>query len=100
MKILKVSTKNPQDLKIAINDKIENKEITSWQIDETGKSLSHKGPQYIDHFYFEYYIDKPKGILEFQFNSSSTSSFADSRAFQLLERMLKSHFANEIEIIK
>lgn len=100
MKVLKVSTKNPQDLQIDINEKILNNFITSWEVDSTGKFLSHKGKQYNNHFYFEYNIDSLKGILEFQFNSSNTSSFADSRAFQLLERMLKSHFPNEIEIIK
>lgn len=100
MKTLKVSTKSPKGLQNDINDKIINNEIRSWELDDSGKSISHKGDQYVNHFYFEYYIDDPKGILEFIFHSSGTSDFADSRAFQLLERMLESHFGNKIEILK
>lgn len=100
MKNLKVSTKNPQNLQNDINDKILNGDIRSWEIDDSGQILSHKGEQYADHFYFEYRIDDPKGILEFVFHTSGTSDFADSRAFQLLERMLESHFSNQIQIIK
>lgn len=100
MNILKVSTKNPKGLQNDINDKIINNEIRSWELDDSKKAISHKGEQYINHFYFEYHIDNPKGILEFVFHSSGTSDFADSRAFQLLERMLKSHFGNRIEILK
>lgn len=100
MNILKVSTKSPKDLQNYINDKIINNEIRSWEVDDSGKAISHKGEQYANHFYFEYNIDDPKGILEFVFHSSGTSEFADSRAFQLLERMLESHFAGQIQIIK
>ena len=99
MKTLKVSTKSPKDLQNDINDKIINNEIQSWEIDGSGKAISHKGEQYANHFYFEYNIDDPKGILEFVFHSSGTSNFADSRAFQLLERMLESHFGNRIKIL-
>ncbi|GAA4166845.1 hypothetical protein GCM10022217_41270 [Chryseobacterium ginsenosidimutans] len=99
MKILKVSTKSPKDLQNDINDKIIDNEIRSWEVDDSGKIISHKGEQYANHFYFEYNIDDPKGILEFHFHSSGTSDFADSRAFQLLERMLESHFAGRIEIL-
>ena len=99
MKTLKVSTKSPKDLQNDINDKIINNEIRSWEIDGSGKAISHKGEQYANHFYFEYNIDDPKGILEFVFHSSGTSNFADSRAFQLLERMLESHFGNRIKIL-
>ena len=100
MKTLKVSTKSPKGLQNDINDKIINNEIRSWEPDDSGKVISHKGEQYANHFYFEYNIDDPKGILEFIFHSSGTSEFADSRAFQLLERMLESHFGNQIIIIK
>lgn len=100
MQILKVSTRSPKDLKDGINAKIQNNEIRSWEVDGTEKIISHNGEQYRDHFYFEYKIDDDKGILEFVFHSSRTSDFADSRAFQLLERMLDSHFGNIIEIIK
>lgn len=100
MKTLKVSTKSPKDLQNDINNKIINNEIQSWELDDSGEAISHKGKQYANHFYFEYNIDDPKGILEFVFQSSGTSDFADSRAFQLLERMLESHFANQIIIIK
>ncbi|MDR6514443.1 hypothetical protein [Chryseobacterium camelliae] len=99
MKILKVSTKNPQVLRDDINDKITNGDIRSWELDDSGQMISHKGEQYANHFYFEYHINDPKGILEFIFHSSGTSDFADSRAFQLLERMLESHYGNRIEII-
>ena len=99
MNILKVSTKNPKGLINEINDKIINNEIRSWELDDLGKAISHKGEQYANHFYFQYHIDDPKGILEFVFHSSGTSNFADSRAFQLLERMLKSHFGDKILII-
>ena len=100
MKTLKVSTKSPKDLQNDINNKIINNEIQSWELDDSGEAISHKGEQYANHFYFEYNIDDPKGILEFVFQSSGTSDFADSRAFQLLERMLESHFGNQIIIIK
>lgn len=100
MQILKVSTKNPKDLKDEINTKINNNKISSWEVDDSQKIISHKGELYINHFYFEYKTDEIKGILEFVFHSSGTSSFADSRAFQLLERMLDSHFGNIIEILK
>lgn len=100
MNNLKVTTGNPQSLKDEINDKIINNEIRTWEIDNTGNYLSHKGDQYINHFYFKYKINNTKGILEFVFYSSGTSDFADSRAFQLLERMLESHFGNRIQIIK
>lgn len=100
MKILKVSTKNPQVLQDEINNKIINGDIRSWELDDSGQMISHKGEQYVDHFYFEYHIDDPKGILEFIFHSSGTSDFADSRAFQLLERMLESHFGGQIQILK
>jgi hypothetical protein len=100
MKTLKVSTKNPKTLQNNINDKITNGDIRSWELDDSGQIISHKGEQYVNHFYFEYHIDDPKGILEFIFHSTGTSDFADSRAFQLLERMLESHFAGQIQIIK
>ena len=100
MNILKVSTKSPKDLQNDINTKIINNEIRSWELDDSRTAISHKGEQYVNHFYFEYNIDVPKGILEFIFHSSNTSDFAESRAFQLLERMLDSHFGNRIEILK
>lgn len=100
MKTLKVSTKIAKGLQYDINAKIINNEIRSWELDDSGKAISHKGEQYANHFYFEYNIDDPKRILEFVFHSSNTSDFADSRAFQLLERMLESHFGNQIEIMK
>ena len=100
MKILKVSTKDPQDFYDAIQEKIVDRSIASWELDDSNKFLSHKGSQYRDHFYFEYQINKPKGLAEFVFHSSGTSSFADSRAFQLLESMLTRHFEDEIELIK
>jgi len=99
MKILKVSTKSPKGLKIDLNDKIINNEIRSWEFDDSENILFHKGEQYVNHFCFEYRIDDPKGILEFIFHSAGTSDFADSRAFQLLERMLESHFSGRIKII-
>lgn len=100
MNILKVSTKSPKDLQNDINIKIINNEIRSWELDDSRTAISHKGEQYVNHFYFEYNIDVLKGILEFHFHSSGTSEFADSRAFHLLERMLDSHFGSIIEIIK
>ncbi|MFC6269616.1 hypothetical protein [Frigoriflavimonas asaccharolytica] len=96
---LKLSTKNPQQLKNDINDKINSNEITTWEYDATKKLISHKGDQYRNQFYFEYKIDDPKGILEFVFHSGG-SDFANLRAYQLLERMLLSHFSHQIEIIK
>ncbi|ROI00220.1 hypothetical protein [Chryseobacterium daecheongense] len=99
MNIVKVSTKNPQQLRDDINDKIIMNEIRSWEYDDTKQIISHKGDQYKDHFYFEYQIDDQKGILEFAMHSSGTSEFADSRAIQLLERMLLSHFEDRIEIL-
>ncbi|WP_353096925.1 hypothetical protein [Empedobacter brevis] len=100
MKNLKISTGNPLDLKNSINDKISNNLISSWELDSTGNIISHKGGQYKNHFYFEYKLDLQKGILEFEYHSNGTSDFADSRSKQLLERMLESHFKNQIEIIK
>ncbi|MBD8080903.1 hypothetical protein [Chryseobacterium caseinilyticum] len=100
MKILKLSTKSPKSLQKEINDKIINNEIRSWDLDDSCDAISHKGDQYANHFYFQYNVDDPKGILEFIFHSGGTSDFADSRAFQLLERMLESHFGNKIEILK
>ena len=100
MKSLKVSTKNPQLLKNDINDAIVDFSIRTWELDDAKNIISHKGEQYRNHFYFEYKIDDPKGILEFVFHSSGTSDFADGRAFQLLERMLESHFGNRIIIIR
>jgi hypothetical protein len=56
MNNLKVTTGNPQSLKDDINDKIINNEIRTWEIDNTGNYLSHKGDQYRNHFYFKYKI--------------------------------------------
>ncbi|QOW09929.1 hypothetical protein Q73A0000_05910 [Kaistella flava (ex Peng et al. 2021)] len=100
MKTLKLSTREPEDLCKGIEEKIFNNEIRSWEIDDQSKVISHKGEQYRNHFYFETKVDDLKGILEFNFHSSGTSEFADSRAFQLLERMLLSHFKSRIEILK
>lgn len=99
MKVLKVSTKDPTLLKDDINQKIQLNEIRSWDYHKTDAVISHKGEQYKGHFYFEYKIDDDKGILEFIMHSSG-NAFAESRAFQLLERMLKAHFSNRIEIIE
>lgn len=99
MKELKVSTKNPTQLRDDINQKILSNEIQSWNYDETDHKISHKGKQYRGHFFFEYKIDEDKGVLKFELHSSG-NEFAESRAFQLLERMLDAHFSKRIEIIK
>lgn len=98
MKVLKVSTKNPALLKDDINQKIQLNEIRSWDYHEIEDVISHKGEQYKGHFYFEYKIDDDKGILVFIMHSSG-NTFAESRAFQLLERMLEAHFSSRIEIM-
>ena len=99
MEVLKVSTKDPIQLRDDINQKIRSNEIRSWKYDESDHVISHKGDQYKDHFYFEYKIDADRGILEFELHSDG-NQFAESRAFQLLERMLKSHFSSRIEVLR
>ncbi|RZK24858.1 MAG: hypothetical protein EOO43_07020 [Flavobacterium sp.] len=100
MKKLEVSTKDPLELKEEIEKKILAGKISSWELDENRKLLSHKGQQYRSHFYFEYIIDNDKGILEFLLRTNGTSDFAESKALQLLERMLEAHFSDVIKIIK
>lgn len=99
MNNLKLSTKNPKQLITEINDKIDSSEITTWEYDVTHNLISHKGDQYKGQFFYEYKVDDPRGILEFILHPGG-SDFANSRAYQLLERMLNSHFSNQIEIIK
>lgn len=99
MESLRISTKDPAQLRDEINQKIHDNEIRSWELDESTGVICHKGEQYRGHFYFEYKIDHDKGILEFVKHSSG-NAFANSRAFQLLERMLKAHFNSRIEIIR
>lgn len=99
MKELKVSTGNPLDLKREIYGKIDDKKITSWQYDEENDTMYHKGDQYQNHFYFELTIDENKGLLIFKFHSFGTSTFADNKAFYLLEDMLKRHFSDKIDIL-
>lgn len=98
MNIIKVSTKDPRKLVEEINEKIDLNQIRSWEVDDSRTRISHKGPQYLGHFFYEYNIDDPKGILEFVLHSSG-DDFADSRAPQLLHRMLNSHFSTVIEIL-
>ena len=99
MSNLKVSTEDPLKLKDDINDKIDTGKIASWEYDVTLNRISHKGGQYKGHFFYEFEIDDPRGILEFKFHAGG-SGFANSRAYQLLERMLTTHFSHQIEIIK
>lgn len=99
MKTLKVSTQNPQSLITEIQSKINDREITSWNYEESNNSFSHKGEQYKDHFYIEAKIDNERGLIIFHLHSDG-DAFAESRAFQLLERMLLPHFEGKVEIIK
>lgn len=96
MNSLKVSTGNPKALITDIKLKIDECRIRSWTYED--EIFFHKGRQYIDHIYFECKLDAKKGIIEFVLNSDG-NKFAESRAFQLLERMLLSHFSNSIELI-
>lgn len=98
MKILKVATKDPDALIDEIIDKIDCKDIRSWEYDDEDDIFYHKGAQYIDHIYFEYDIEDAKGIVKFILQSDG-HEFAESRAFQLLEGMLSRHFADKIEIL-
>src|SRR5690606_38062465 len=91
MEKLKVSTQNPQDLISEIQNKIDEQKITSWNYEESDNKFSHKGAQYKDHFYLEAKIDEDKGLIIFHLHSDG-NKFAESRAFQLLERMLLAHF--------
>lgn len=94
---LKLTTADPGKLIQNLFDKIDHKKIRSWEYD-CDELLSHKGGQYIDHFYFKYSIDQKKGILIFDLYSDG-NQFAESRAIQLLERMLKEHFGDDSDII-
>jgi hypothetical protein len=94
---LKLSTGNPQALFNEICHKIDDGKIRSWVYDEDS-NISHKGEQYSKHFFFKPAIDKNKGLLKFIFHSDG-NEFAESRAFQLLERMLLQHFSDEVEIL-
>lgn len=98
MTILKVSTKEPKQLRDDIIQKIKDKKIRTW--DFKNNELLHTGQQYLGHFYFKFNINDNKGLLLFEFSSKNTSDFANSKAFQLLENMLEKHFEDIIEIIK
>lgn len=96
MEKLKVFTINPTKIIDEINFKISSKEIKTWEFDGKSK-ISHKGEQYKGHFEFEYNINKAIGNLEFIYHSKG-NAYADSKAFSLLESMLKAHFEGRIEI--
>lgn len=98
MKILKVSTKEPKQLRDDIIQKIIDKKIRTW--DFKNDELFHTGQQYLGHFHFKFNIDDNKGLLVFEFSSKNTSDFANTKAFHLLENMLEKHFEDRIEIIK
>lgn len=94
---LKLTTANPAQLIKDLFDKIDNHKIRTWNYD-SDELLFHKGEQYIDHFYFKYSIDHKKGILIFDLYCDG-NQFAESKAIQLLERMLKEHFGDDSHII-
>ena len=99
MDTLKVSTRNPDDLIREIIERIDTNTIRTWIYNEENDVFSHRGAQYRDHFYFEYKVNDDKGIVIFTLQSDG-HHFAESRAFQLSERMLLAHFSARIEIIR
>lgn len=94
---LKLTTAQPAKLIKDLFEKIDMNKITSFFYDPN-ELLYHKGPQYINHIYFKISIDHKKGLVLFDLYSDG-NTFAESKAFLLLQRMLKAHFADVSEIL-